>query len=170
LADAADVQVIAGEIEIGSATLPRDVSSTRATITARQWKIHENYYTYSKVNDIALIQLPVRVTNTVNIASSFMLFQDLFIQSVATKFLNEDFTVVGYMGAGSLSTMRYINVVLAAATMCNKSPYSQYMDVNQFCVGVNVSPFRVTHYLYVINLSARKKSENKGGWNDRKKS
>jgi hypothetical protein len=154
LTNAADVEVIAGETKIGSATLPKEISRTRIAVTAKQWKIHENFDPKFRVSDIAIIHLPVRLPSNDNTAVGFMYFRDYSIKSVITE-LGKKFPIhqmVGYLKDKTYSpfTLQYIDVSLADAAMCNSSPVLKYMDVNQFCVVLNPRQALVIYYLSLI--------------------
>jgi hypothetical protein len=151
LTKAAEVEVIAGDVDL-STPLRKSDSPTRVTMTARQWTTHKDYDLTTRVNDIALIQLPVRISNSFDIASIFMHFQDLSIKSVLSDFATKSpkLELVGYLqyGKTSPSVLEYIKVDLTDAAKCTSSPFSEYMNDNQFCVKQLMHDvYQVAHYL-----------------------
>jgi hypothetical protein len=77
LTDAAQIWVIAGDINIANVTLDtlRFIDPNRVTILAKQWKAYDHYDPNSKLHDIALIQLRIGFPKNVNIAKAPLNFQ-----------------------------------------------------------------------------------------------
>jgi hypothetical protein len=119
LFNAVEVKVIAGDTKIEIDTLPKMASQTRVTITAKQWKVHENFDPKFRVSDIAIIHLPVRLPDNVNTAIGFLHSLDLTYNDIF-RFSEKPVTKVAFLPAeyNSQYQMQYKKVDLANVGYC----------------------------------------------------
>jgi hypothetical protein len=142
LVDAAQVKVIAGDIDLTEKS--KDNSPTRVTMTAKQWKIHDAYFQKTAANDIALIQLPGRIPYTVK---TDIVHVHPGGYTDANNFSGRKFRGVAYLQNDSESPllMKYEDVKL---TKCSRNEEFR----NRFCVSsahltLKVPHFYIRHYL-----------------------
>jgi hypothetical protein len=129
LTKAVEVKVIAGDINLNE-PLRKSDSPTRVTMTAKQWTIHEDYNLTTRVNDIALIQLPENIPYTVNTEIVHVHKHDLMMKHIfdGIRSTKHPFTTVAFLkdNFNSTPTMQYKSNDLVGVGSCRFSPaYSQ---------------------------------------------
>jgi hypothetical protein len=139
LINAVEVKVIAGDINLNEKGLHDP--STRVTVTAKQWTIHDDYNQRTAINDIALIQLSANIPYTVNTDTVYV-HPISFTDEISFPAL-KNFPVVGYIQKDPDSPLRmeYVNVNRIECSMHEKYE-------NRICVALVAfeRPFKVPHF------------------------
>jgi hypothetical protein len=141
LVNALIATVTIGEIDL-NAYYQRAGMPSRVVIRAKQWKIHERYNATSKVNDIALIHLPLNIIPSVNVSIGYLYFYDPSNPTTFSAFYaNKIATVVGWglLGGSSSavlpSMLQYTsNQRIITTAECQRNFTTLPISTNQICV------------------------------------